>query len=83
MSLPKTSRASFVPNKDDHLDLIAMIHRIIDVANRSHVTAVSWFGKREQIERTIKQGSRFVVYSNDSALLRESLEQSFTQLRKR
>lgn len=33
--------------------------------------------------RTIQQGPRFVVYSNDGALLRESLEQSFTQLRKR
>ena len=60
-----------------------MIQRTIDVANRSHVAAGSWFGKREQMERTIKQGLRFVVYSNDGAMLRESLEQSFTQLRKR
>jgi hypothetical protein len=35
------------------------------------------------MERTSKQVCRFVVYSNDGALLREALEQSFTQLRKR
>ncbi|MFM9962632.1 MAG: aldolase/citrate lyase family protein [Planctomycetaceae bacterium] len=72
-----------IPNEYDHPDLVAMIQRIIDIANRSHVVAGSWFGKREQMERTIKQGSRFVVYSNDGAFFRESLEQSFTQLRKR
>lgn len=71
-----------IPNEYDHPDLIAMLHRIIDVANRSHVAAGCWFGKREQMERTLKQGARFVVYSNDGAMLRESLEQSFTQLRK-
>ncbi len=71
-----------IPNEYDHPDLIAMIQRIIDVANRSHVAAGSWFGKREQMTRTIRQGSRFVVYSNDGSLLREALEQSFTQLRK-
>jgi 2-keto-3-deoxy-L-rhamnonate aldolase RhmA len=71
-----------IPNEYDHPDLIAMIQRIIDVANRSHVAAGSWFGKSEQMVRTIKQGSRFVVYSNDGALLHESLEQSFKQLRR-
>lgn len=72
-----------IPNEYDHPDLIATLQRIIDTANRSHVAAGSWFGKREQMERTIQQGSRFVVYSNDGAFLRESLEQSFTQFRKR
>jgi 2-keto-3-deoxy-L-rhamnonate aldolase RhmA len=72
-----------IPNEYDHPDLVAMIQRIIDVANRFHVAAGSWFGKREQMERTLKQGSRFVVYSNDGSLLRETLEQSFAQLRKR
>jgi 2-keto-3-deoxy-L-rhamnonate aldolase RhmA len=72
-----------IPNEYDHPDLVAMIQRIIEVADRSHVAAGSWFGKREQMERTIKQGSRFVVYSNDGAFLRESMEQSFAQLRKR
>lgn len=71
-----------IPNEYDHPELIAMIQRIIDVGNRSHIAAGSWFGKREQMERTIKQGSRFVVFSNDGSLLRESIEQSFTQLRK-
>jgi 2-keto-3-deoxy-L-rhamnonate aldolase RhmA len=71
-----------IPNEYDHPDLIAMIQRIIDVANRSHVAAGSWFGKREQMERTIKQGSRFVVFSNDGSLLRDSLERNFSQLRK-
>jgi len=71
-----------IPNEYDHPDLIAMIQRIIETANRSHVAAGSWFGKREQMERTIKQGSRFVVYSNDGSFFRESLAQSFTQLRK-
>lgn len=72
-----------IPNEYDHPDLIALLQRIIDVANRSHVAAGSWFGKREQMERTIRQGSRFVVYSNDGALLKEALEQSFRQLRGR
>jgi 2-keto-3-deoxy-L-rhamnonate aldolase RhmA len=71
-----------IPNEYDHPELVAMLQRIIDVANRAHVAAGSWFGKREQMERTIQQGSRFVVYSSDGALLRESLEQSFAQLRK-
>ena len=71
-----------IPNEYDHPDLVAMIQRIIDVANRYHIAAGSWFGKREQMTRTIRQGSRFVVYSNDGSLLRDSLEQSFTQLRK-
>ena len=54
-----------------------------DVANRSHIAAGSWFGKLEQMQRTLKQGARFVVYANDGAFLRESLEQSFAQLRTR
>ena len=71
-----------IPNEYDHPDLIAMLQRIIDVANRSHVAAGCWFGKREQMERTQKQGGRFVVFSNDGALFRESVEQAFNQLRK-
>lgn len=71
-----------IPNEYDHPDLIAMIQRIIDVANRSHIAAGSWFGKREQMERTIRQGSRFVVFSNDGALLRDAIEQSLPALRK-
>ncbi len=46
-----------IPNEYDHPDLIAMLQHIIDTANRSHVAAGCWFGKREQAERTIKQGA--------------------------
>lgn len=72
-----------IPNEYDHPDLIAMLQRIIDGANRCHVAAGCWFGKREQAERTIKQGARLVVYSNDGAMLRDSLEQAFSGFRKR
>lgn len=71
-----------IPNEYDHPDLIAMLQRIIDGANRCHVAAGCWFGKREQAERTIKQGARFVVYSNDGSMLRDAMESAFTQLRK-
>lgn len=72
-----------IPNEYDHADLIAMLQRIIDTANRSHVAAGCWFGKRDQAERTIKQGARLVVYGNDGAMLGEAMQQAFTQLRKR
>jgi 2-keto-3-deoxy-L-rhamnonate aldolase RhmA len=72
-----------IPNEYDHPDLTALLQRIIDGANRAHVAAGCWFGKREQTERTIKQGARFVVYANDGAMLRESMEQAFNQFRKR
>jgi 2-keto-3-deoxy-L-rhamnonate aldolase RhmA len=71
-----------IPNEYDHPDLIAMIQRIIDVGNRHHIAAGSWFGKAEQAERTIRQGSRFIVYSNDGVLLKDALSQSFGALRK-
>ena len=71
-----------IPNEYDHPDLIAMLQRIIDGAARSHVAAGCWFGKREQSQRTIDQGARFVVYASDGAMMRESMEQAFTQFRK-
>jgi 2-keto-3-deoxy-L-rhamnonate aldolase RhmA len=71
-----------IPNEYDHPDLIAMIQRIITVADRHHVAAGSWFGKPEQALRTIRQGARLVVYSNDGVLLRDAMSQAFTQLRK-
>jgi hypothetical protein len=46
------------------------------------VAAGCWFGKREQAARTIGQGARFVVYSNDSGLMRDAMQDAFTQLRK-
>jgi len=71
-----------IPNEYDHPDLIAMLKRIIDTAERHHVAAGCWFGKREQMTRTIRQGARFNVFSNDSSLLKEALADSFAQLRK-
>jgi len=71
-----------IPNEYDHPDLIAILQKIINGANTRHVAAGCWFGKREQALRTIKQGARFVVYSNDGVLLKEAFEQSFSALRK-
>ncbi|MCE9607049.1 MAG: hypothetical protein K8U03_19360 [Planctomycetia bacterium] len=71
-----------IPNEYNHPELIAMLQRIIDVVSRSHIAAGCWFGKREQAERTIKQGARLVVYANDGALLAEAMHQAFTQFRK-
>ena len=71
-----------IPNEYDHADLIAMLKKIIDTADRHHVAAGCWFGKQEQAARTIRQGARFVVYSNDSVLLREAIQGAFSQLRK-
>jgi 2-keto-3-deoxy-L-rhamnonate aldolase RhmA len=71
-----------IPNEYDHPDLIAALKRIVDTADRHHVAAGCWFGKRDQALRTIRQGARFVVYSNDSSLMREAMQQEFTELRK-
>lgn len=70
-----------IPNEYDHPDLIDILKRIIDVADRSHIPAGCWFGKTEQMLRMISQGSRFIVYSNDGEFLRESIGNSFTTLR--
>ena len=72
-----------IPNEYDHADLIAILKRIIDTADRHHVAAGCWFGKREQMARTIRQGARFNVFSNDSVLLGGAIEDSFTQLRRK
>lgn len=70
-----------IPNEYDHPDFVAMVKRIIDTADRHHVAAGCWFGKRDQAQRTIAQGARLVVYSNDSVLLKEAIAASFTDLR--
>ncbi len=70
-----------IPNEYDHPDLIALLERIIDTADRKHVAAGCWFGKREQMLRTIRQGARFNCFSNDGALLKEALEQGFAAVR--
>jgi hypothetical protein len=39
-------------------------------------------GRRDQMARTIGQGARFNVFSNDSSLLKESIQQSFSAKKK-
>ena len=70
-----------IPNEYDHPDLIAMLGRVIDTGNRHHIAAGCWFGKPEQALRTIRQGARFVVFSNDGSLLQSAMAAAFTQLR--
>ena len=70
-----------IPNEYDHPDLIAMIKKVIDAADRRHVAAGCWFGKPEQAARTIRQGARLVVYSNDSSMLRDAMDAAFGKLR--
>jgi 2-keto-3-deoxy-L-rhamnonate aldolase RhmA len=70
-----------IPNEYDHPDLVAVLKKIIDTAEARHVAAGCWFGKRDQMLRTIRQGARFNVFSNDGSLLREALDQSFKTLR--
>lgn len=47
-------------------------------ANRYHVAAGCWFGRLDQMTRTLRQGARFNVFSNDSALLNDAMQQSFS-----
>ena len=70
-----------IPNEYDHTDLIAMLKKIIDTADRHHVAAGCWFGKTDQPLRTIRQGARLVVYSNESAMMRDAMELAFAQMR--
>jgi len=71
-----------IPNEYDHPDLIAALQKIIDIANRKHIAAGCWFGKLDQALRTIRQGARLVMYSNDGAFMKEAMQKSFAQLRK-
>jgi 2-keto-3-deoxy-L-rhamnonate aldolase RhmA len=71
-----------IPNEYNHKDLIAAIQKIIDTADKRHVAAGCWFGKLEQSLRTIKQGARLIVYSNDSAMMRDAMGAAFGELRK-
>jgi 2-keto-3-deoxy-L-rhamnonate aldolase RhmA len=71
-----------IPNEYDHPDLIAALKKVIDAADRHHVAAGCWFGKVEQALRTLRQGARLVVYSNDSSLLKDALTLAFGELRK-
>lgn len=71
-----------IPNEYDHPDLIAIMQRIIDAADTRHIAAGCWFGKPEQAIRTIRQGARLVVFSNDSSLLQSAIDSAFTRLKK-
>jgi 2-keto-3-deoxy-L-rhamnonate aldolase RhmA len=71
-----------IANEYDHPDLIDALQTIIDTANRRHVAAGCWFSKEEQALRTIRQGARLVVFSNDALLLKNAFSQSFDLLRK-
>src|SRR5262245_21216484 len=71
-----------IPNEYDSPDLVRMLQRIIDTATRYHVAAGCWFGCQDQMARTIRQGARFNVFSNDSSLLKEAMQQAFGALRK-
>jgi 2-keto-3-deoxy-L-rhamnonate aldolase RhmA len=59
-----------------------MLKKIIDTADRHHVAAGCWFGKPEQMLRTIRQGARLVVYSNESAMMRDAMALAFADFRK-
>lgn len=71
-----------IPNEYDHPDLIAMLGRIIDAGNRHHIPAGCWFGEPEQALRTIRQGARLVVFSNDALMLKNAIATAFDRLRK-
>ncbi len=71
-----------IPNEYDHPALVAVLKRIIDTADRHHVAAGSWFGRTDQMLRTIRQGARFVVYSNDSTMLKDAMAAAVGELRK-
>ena len=71
-----------IPNEYDHPDFIANVQKVIDAADKRHIPAGCWFGKPEQMLRTIRQGARLVVYSNDSSMLKDAMTAAFTQLRK-
>ena len=71
-----------IPSKYDHPDLIAILKRIIDTADRHHVAAGCWFGGTDQALRTIQQGARLVVYSNDGLFIRNTVRDAFAALKK-
>jgi 2-keto-3-deoxy-L-rhamnonate aldolase RhmA len=71
-----------IPNEYDHKDLVAVLKKIIDTADRHHVAAGCWFGRTDQALRTIRQGARLVVYSNDSSMMKDAMALAFGELRK-
>lgn len=71
-----------IANQYDHPDLVAILQRIIETANMHHVAAGCWFAEERQALRTIRQGARLVVYSNDATLMQKAIASSFANLRK-
>src|SRR4051812_49178640 len=71
-----------IPNEYDHPDLVAMLQRVIDAGNRHHIPAGCWFRDPAQALRTIRQGARFVVFSNDGLLMQDAISAAFKPLRK-
>jgi 2-keto-3-deoxy-L-rhamnonate aldolase RhmA len=71
-----------IPNQYDHQNLVKTLQRVIDTANKHHVAAGCWFGRTDQALRTIRQGARLVVYSNDSSMLKDAMTQAFGELKK-
>lgn len=70
-----------IPKEYDHPDLIDILQRVIKTADRHKVAAGCWFGERHQAIRTIRQGARLVVYSNDSSMLKDAMGSAFAELR--
>ena len=54
----------------------------IDTANAKYVAAGCWFGNEAQAIRTIRQGARLVVFSNDGLLFRNAISESFANVRR-
>ncbi|MDF1787048.1 MAG: hypothetical protein GWQ05_24695 [Verrucomicrobiaceae bacterium] len=71
-----------IPDAYDHQDFIAILQRIIDTANAQHVAAGCWFGNVAQATRTIEQGARFVVFSNDGVLFRNAISEAFAEVKR-
>ncbi len=71
-----------IPNEYDHPQLVALLKKVIDTADRRHVAAGCWFGKTDQMVRTIRQGARLVVYSNASAMMRDAMALAFGEFRR-
>lgn len=70
-----------IPGEYDNPELIAAIQKVIDAGKKHGIAAGSWFGTLEQASRTIKQGARLVVYSNDGKILGDALKSAFGALR--
>lgn len=70
-----------IPRQYDSQKLIDEIQKVIDAGARHGIAAGSWFGTIEQAARTIQQGARFVVYSNDGKIFGDALESAFGELR--